>query len=118
MLTVKRIGLIGEEGIYEAERVSYFPSFPYPKEQVDSGDFEYGFAEHSEFVASAPTLVVYWKGKGTIYQCGKFYVMNEAGKTVDAHELPYPPKGKTLKGDASLTATLQDVRDMIVGNKT
>ena len=49
--------------------------------------FKYGFANHSEFDQKAHTVVVFTKGIGTMYQAGKFYVMNENGKTVAQYNL-------------------------------
>lgn len=73
MLSVKQISTSGIESVFEASRVSYVPT--------GNGKLETLFTENAD-------------GSTNSFLAGKYYIMNESGKTVAKYDLGPEPKGE------------------------
>jgi hypothetical protein len=109
MLTVRRYDANGET-VEEAQKVRYHLNF--------YGDpFEAGFelmGDERYFIPTAPALIIDDGKVKRIFQYGRFFVMNEAGKTIAIYKLkndgipksdgPQDGRMRQLLDDAALRA--------------
>ncbi len=96
MLVIKHTDLINNEHLCEAEQITYFPVWLYSFEQT-SDEYDFGFADHSQFLPNAPSVVLFKRGeRGVLYQLGRFDVINENGRVVETYDLPYQPTATVL----------------------